>query len=64
MAYRMYQIPCCYKKAPTILEPFLGGGALFFALAASNATISDINEELIVTHQEVRDQPADLTTRS
>jgi DNA adenine methylase len=42
------------------LEPFLGGGALFFALAPDYSILSDINEELIVTYQQVRDQPDKL----
>ena len=51
------------KRPQRYFEPFLGGGALFFALAPSNATISDINEELIVTYQQVRDQPSKLIAR-
>jgi len=42
------------------LEPFLGGGALFFALAPDNSILSDINAELIITYQQVRDQPDKL----
>ena len=38
-------------------EPFLGGGALFFALAPSAATLSDANSALIETYAEIRDNP-------
>lgn len=52
------------NKMPKIegkyIEPFLGGGALFFALQPSNATISDINSELIETYMIMRDHPKEL----
>lgn len=37
------------------IEPFIGGGALYFSLNHSNSVISDLNEELIITYKEVRD---------
>jgi DNA adenine methylase len=43
-------------------EPFLGGGALFFALSPSLATLCDSNEELINCYQIVRRNPEGLIT--
>ena len=43
-------IPLSYKR---YIEPFFGGGALFFALAPSNSIVSDSNPELINMYQQV-----------
>ncbi|MGB7202015.1 MAG: Dam family site-specific DNA-(adenine-N6)-methyltransferase [Pyrinomonadaceae bacterium] len=37
------------------IEPFIGGGAMFFLLSHQNSVISDSNEELIITYIAVRD---------
>lgn len=42
------------------VEPFLGGGAGFFALESNRAFLSDINEELIELYCVVRDHPDEL----
>ena len=46
----MPKIPETYGR---YIEPFVGGGALFFALTPYHAIISDSNPELINTYQEV-----------
>ncbi|MDW7973570.1 MAG: DNA adenine methylase, partial [Thermodesulfovibrio sp.] len=42
------------------VEPFLGGGALLFALLPKRAYISDINEELINAYVVVKERVEDL----
>lgn len=49
------------KQAETYYEPFLGGGAVYFALANLDrfhqATLNDYNAELVGTYKAVRDDP-------
>jgi len=44
----------------TYYEPFIGGGALFFALKPKKAVLGDYNAELIETYRVVRDELTDL----
>lgn len=49
--------PPSYKR---LIEPFLGGASVFFALNPNSALISDINPELINFYTVLRDHPEEL----
>jgi DNA adenine methylase len=53
-------LPDSYNR---YLEPFLGGGAVFFAAAPERAVLSDLNADLISTYEVARDFPAELADR-
>ena len=50
------------EKINTYWEPFLGGGSVFFYLhnRADHAVISDINLDLVITYQVVKDNPSSI----
>ncbi|WP_010279956.1 DNA adenine methylase [Paenibacillus senegalensis] len=48
-------IPHLPRKFNCYYEPFLGGGALFFALQPKGAVLTDVNQNLINVYVEVRD---------
>jgi DNA adenine methylase len=43
-------------------EPFVGGGALFFALQPPAATLSDKNPDLIACYKTLRNHPVEVAT--
>jgi len=52
-----------YWEELIYLEPFLGGGAMFFSLNPNQpAHLNDLNGDLITTYQVVRDNPEELIT--
>ncbi|MDY6851649.1 MAG: Dam family site-specific DNA-(adenine-N6)-methyltransferase, partial [Thermodesulfobacteriota bacterium] len=59
-------LPVLLSKVPkhygNYIEPFLGGGALFFALKPQNAIISDTNPELINLYQTLVENVEGLIT--
>lgn len=53
-------IPLAPDRYGTYIEPFVGGGALFFALRPTHAIISDSNPELINMYVQVRDRVGEV----
>lgn len=47
-------------KYNVYFEPFIGGGAFYFAIAPKKAVIADINDDLINVYEIVRDYPEEL----
>jgi DNA adenine methylase Dam len=45
-------VPNSYNK---YIEPFIGGGAMFFSLNSHESIIADSNEELIITYRNVKE---------
>ncbi len=48
------------QEKSTYFEPFIGGGAVFFDFTPKNSVISDLNQELIITYIQVRDNIKEL----
>src|SRR5258706_11412152 len=48
------------RDAPSYFEPFIGGGALFFALRPKRAVLADVNERLIRTYTGVKNNVEDV----
>lgn len=43
------------KRITSYCEPFLGGGAVLFAIQPSKAIVNDLNEDLITVYEVIRD---------
>lgn len=53
-------MPFIDRKCSTYVEPFIGGGAVFFELQPKKAIINDYNSELINVYTTVRNFPEQL----
>lgn len=53
-------MPLVNSKCSTYVEPFVGGGAVFFRLQPAKAIINDYNNELINVYLTIRDHPEEL----
>ena len=50
------------KSFNRYIEPFVGGGALFFYLLPKNAILNDINQDLINTYRVIKENVSELIT--
>lgn len=50
----LHELPCSFNN---YIEPFLGGGAMFFALRPEKAILSDYNSNLIDCYIAIREDP-------
>ena len=48
----------------TYHEPFVGGGAVFFDLLPKNAKLSDLNNELVITYNVIKNNVEELINKS
>lgn len=47
--------PLLPKRITTYCEPFLGGGALLFSIQPTRAIVNDLNEDLMIVYEVIRD---------
>lgn len=55
-----YIIPKCPAEFGTYYEPFLGSGAILFALHPRRAVINDLNGELMITYSAIKHYPDEV----
>ncbi len=55
-------MPLINKNCSTYVEPFIGGGAVFFELQPKKAIINDYNSELVNVYKTIKDFPEELIT--
>jgi DNA adenine methylase len=55
-------MPLINKSCSTYVEPFIGGGAVFFELQPKKAIINDYNSELINVYLTIKSNPDELIT--
>lgn len=53
-------LPLCPKQYKVYHEPFIGGGALLFAIEPKQAFINDANHRLVNTYKKVKHHPNDV----
>ncbi len=53
-------LPLIPRNISTYYEPFVGGGAVLFALQPKKAVINDYNAELINVYKVIMDNPIEL----
>jgi DNA adenine methylase len=57
LIFLMQHLPSVQSISRRYVEPFIGGGAVFFSLNPTAALLSDINSELIDLYRGIRFSP-------
>lgn len=52
--------PLLPKRITSYCEPFLGGGAVLFSIQPTKAIVNDLNEDLIIVYEVIRDDVESL----
>jgi DNA adenine methylase len=60
LAFLLKYLPSREALPQRFVEPFVGGGAIFFALNPRRALLSDVNNELIDLYRAIRESPTDV----
>ena len=47
--------PLLPKRITSYCEPFLGGGAVLFSIQPAKAIVNDLNEDLVIVYEVIRD---------
>lgn len=53
-------LPLVPASFGTYYEPFVGGGAVFFALGSRNSVLGDMNERLMRTYRAIKGSPYEV----
>lgn len=56
----LYPLEAFNPMTSTYYEPFVGGGAVFFDLLPKNAKLSDLNSELVITYNVIKNNVDEL----
>ncbi len=57
ISFLSYYLPNAYEIEGRYIEPFVGGGSIFFFIQPLSALLSDLNKELIELYKGIRNSP-------
>ncbi len=60
LRHLLFYLPSQFSIKGRYIEPFVGGGAVFFAVQPQQAILSDINVELIELYRGIQDNPEEV----
>lgn len=60
LRHLLFYLPSQTSIKGRYIEPFVGGGAVFFAVQPQKAILSDVNVELIELYRGIQDNPEEV----